>query len=83
MTCLVSKSLVFNRLESLGPFGVLNIFQTEQKIVCDSINQIFVLLGMRKSCDGEAGAISGYKDGFMFGDRRKKALRTEVNCCSC
>ncbi len=75
MTRLVSRSLVFNGLESLGPFGVWNICQTEQKIVCDSIDPIFVLPGVQKSRDGEAGFISGDEDGLKFGDHRKKAFR--------
>ena len=83
MTRLASESLKLDRLESISPFGVWNICQTEQKIVCHGIDQIFVLLGVRKSRDGKAGVISGDKDAFMFCDRRKKALRTEVNCCSC
>ena len=39
MTRLASESLKLDRLESISPFGVWNICQTEQKIVCHGIDQ--------------------------------------------
>ena len=75
MTRFVSKSLKLNGLESLSPFAVWSICQTEQKIVCNSIDQIFVLLSVRKGRNGETGIVGGDKDRFMLGDCVEKSFR--------